>query len=54
MKCPKCGNADMLVEHLYQGDKRIKCTHCGLNEVVDKEGRKLLLDAGGSGNVLLS
>jgi uncharacterized metal-binding protein (TIGR02443 family) len=55
MKCPKCGHPDTLVEALEKGDKRVKCSKCGLNEVRDKEGRKLLVsESGGSGRLLLS
>jgi ribosomal protein S27AE len=45
MKCPSCNAEGVLVESLQEGKKRIKCTKCGLNEVRDREGRKLLLDA---------
>jgi ssDNA-binding Zn-finger/Zn-ribbon topoisomerase 1 len=54
VKCPKCGSPGVLVESKPNGDKHIKCAQCGLNEVRDKEGRKLLLDAGSTGDVLLS
>lgn len=54
MKCPECGHPEVLVESKPNGDKRINCPKCGLNEVLDKDGRKLLLDTVGSGSVLLS
>lgn len=54
MKCPSCGCPEVLVESKPNGDKHIACPKCGLNEVRDKEGRKLLLDTVGSSAVLLS
>lgn len=54
MTCPKCGNPEPLVEDQPNGDQKVSCPKCGLREVYDREGRKLLLDAGGRGNVLLS
>lgn len=54
MQCPQCGHPEVLVESKTNGDKRITCPKCGLNEVRDKDGRKLLLDTVGSGDVLLS
>jgi len=55
MKCPKCGNPGVLVETVgSKGDKRVRCAKCGLDEVRDGQGRKLLLDTVGGGNVLLS
>jgi ribosomal protein S27AE len=58
MKCPKCGHPEVLVETLKQGDKRMKCSKCGLNEVQDKDGRKLLTgdveEGRGSGRLMLS
>lgn len=44
MKCPSCGTEGVLVESLQEGKKRIKCQKCGLNEIRDRDGRKLLLD----------
>jgi len=44
MKCPSCGTEGALVESLQEGKKRIVCSKCGLNEIQDREGRKLLLD----------
>ena len=43
MECSKC-NAPRLCEDLGEGDKRYRCQKCGLNEVRDREGRKLLTD----------
>lgn len=54
MDCPKCGQPGILVESKPNGDKHIRCPKCGLDEIRDKEGRKLLLDAGSKGDVLLS
>jgi predicted nucleic-acid-binding Zn-ribbon protein len=58
MKCPKCQHPEVLVEDLGAGSKKIKCPKCGLNEIRDKEGRKLLTgDTGegrGSGRLMLS
>ena len=54
MQCPKCGSPEALVESKPNGDQHVKCPKCGLDEVRDKEGRKLLLDAGTGGDVLLS
>lgn len=54
MKCPKCGDPGVLVESKPNGDKHVKCSKCGLDEVVDDQGRKLLLDTVGGGDVLLS
>lgn len=44
MKCPSCGDPNALQESLQEGKKRIKCVKCGLNEIRDRDGRKLLLD----------
>ena len=54
MECPKCGNPETLVESKPNGDKHMKCPKCGLDEVRDSQGRKLLLDTTGGGDVLLS
>lgn len=54
MECPNCGSPEVLVESKPNGDKHVKCPKCGLDEVRDSQGRKLLLDAGGRGDVLLS
>lgn len=53
MICVKC-SAPMLVEDLGEGHKRYKCQKCGLSEVKDREGRKLLTDQHDHHNVLLS
>ncbi len=42
MKCPSCNADGVLVENLGEGRKRVRCSRCGLNEVKDGEGRKLL------------
>jgi len=54
MRCPDCGHPEVIVESQPNGDKRIKCPKCYFNEIVDQEGRKLLLDTVGGGQVLLS
>lgn len=54
MECPQCGNPQVLVEAQPGGNKHIKCTKCGLDEIRDAQGRKLLLDAVVRDNVLLS
>jgi ribosomal protein S27E len=54
MKCPDCGNPQVLVESTPAGDKRVKCSKCGLDEVRDSQGRRLLTDSGNRGNTLLS
>lgn len=54
MNCPKCDAPQVLVEDLGEGHKRIKCSKCGLNEVQDRDGRKLLLDTREPGTPLLS
>lgn len=54
MNCPRCGSVEALVESKPNGDKHVKCSKCGLDEVMDEQGRKLLLDTVGGGNVLLS
>ena len=55
MNCPKCGHPDILVETANpKGDKHIQCPKCGLDEVRDTQGRKLLLDTVGGGETLLS
>lgn len=41
MNCPKCGKA-LIVESLGDGKKKITCQSCGLAEVIDSQGRKLL------------
>jgi hypothetical protein len=43
MNCQKC-DKPMLCEDLGEGHRRYRCTECGVNEVQDREGRKLLLD----------
>ena len=53
MKCVKCGE-QMVCESLQEGDKRYRCAKCGLNEVRDREGRKLLTDQRETPNTLLS
>ena len=53
MNCDKC-NMPMLVEDLGEGHKRYKCQKCGLNEVKDPQGRKLLTDERRYTNTLLS
>lgn len=46
MQCPSCGDK-LIVEDLGDGKKRKKCGKCGLSEIVDSQGRKLLTgDAG--------
>lgn len=55
MKCPKCGSNKAIMEALQEGKKRIRCQQCGLNEIRDREGRKLLTDTPAApGNTLLS
>jgi len=54
MDCPKCEEPQVLVESLGDGHKRITCEKCGLKEVHDREGRKLLLDTRETGTPLLS
>jgi len=54
MDCPKCGQQEVLVESKPNGDKHVTCPKCGFNEVVDSQGRKLLLDTTSGGDVLLS
>jgi len=43
MNCPKC-NKPLIVESLGDGKKRVKCSECGLTEVQDDKGRKLLTE----------
>lgn len=50
-KCPKCGSSELLVESKPNGDKRLKCSECGLDNVYDREGRLLLTGDGDSPNV---
>lgn len=54
MDCPKCGSQEALVESKPNGDKHVTCSKCGFDEVRDSQGRKLLLDTVGGGDVLLS
>ena len=54
MDGPKCSSPEALVESKPNGDKHVKCPQCGLDEVRDSKGRKLLLDTTGGGDVLLS
>jgi transcription elongation factor Elf1 len=42
MNCPSCGKEGLLVETLDADRKRVQCKSCGLNEIRDREGRKLL------------
>jgi transposase-like protein len=53
MQCPKC-KAQVIVEDLGEGHQRLKCSKCGLNEVRDREGRKLLVDTREESGTLLS
>jgi ribosomal protein S27AE len=45
MDCPRCHSSDVQVESLQEGAKRISCKKCGLLEILDRDGRKLLLDS---------
>jgi len=53
-ECSKCGNKQLLVEDLGEGRQRIKCSQCGLQEIRDAQGRKLLLNEWTPDNILLS
>ena len=45
MNCPQCNEPGCLVESSPDGKtEKIKCQKCGLNEVRDKQGRKLLTE----------
>jgi ribosomal protein S27AE len=48
-KCPKCGENTLLTEGQGEGKVKVKCTSCGLVEVRDEKGRKMLTDDVGSG-----
>jgi hypothetical protein len=43
MMCKKC-NKPLIVESLGDGKKRMKCNECGMVEVQDDHGRKLLTE----------
>ena len=45
MNCPQCNAPEVLVESSPDGKtEKLKCQKCGLNEVRDKAGRKLLTE----------
>jgi ribosomal protein S27E len=41
MTCKKC-NKTVVVESLGDGKSRVRCESCGLSEIQDSAGRKLL------------
>lgn len=43
MNCPKC-NKPMLVESKGNGTKRVQCAPCGIDEVQNQSGQKLLTE----------
>lgn len=43
MDCKGC-KQPMLAESLDEHRKRYRCVKCGLSEIVDDQGRKLLVD----------
>lgn len=44
MNCPKCGDPEVVIENLERGGMRVQCKRCGLYEIRDSEGRKLLTE----------
>ena len=44
MKCNKCGKDTLLAEDLGGGKKKLHCSSCGLTEIKDAQGRKLLTE----------
>jgi Zn ribbon nucleic-acid-binding protein len=44
VKCPNCNQNEVLVEKLDSQRKRVQCLKCGISEVYDGEGRKLLTE----------
>lgn len=52
MNCKSC-NKPMLCENIDEKRKRYSCAKCGLSEIVDDRGRKLLTDDPVRGRPLL-
>lgn len=44
MKCPNCGEQNLLVEGVGDGKTKLTCQSCGYHNVKDKEGRPLLTE----------
>lgn len=44
MDCQKCGKPTLIVEDLGGGKKKLHCSSCGLNEIKDSQGRKMLTE----------
>jgi hypothetical protein len=44
MDCQKCGKPTLIVEDLGGGKKKLHCSSCGLNEIKDGQGRKMLTE----------
>jgi hypothetical protein len=44
MNCQKCGSGNVLVEGVGEGKTKVTCQACGVAEVKDQQGRKMLTD----------
>jgi len=44
MNCKKCGSGKVLSEGVGEGKVKVTCQECGMNEVKDEQGRKMLTD----------
>lgn len=44
MTCDKCGSDKLLVEGLLEGKVKVTCRECGMSEVRDAQGRRMLTD----------
>ena len=56
MQCPKCGNANVIMESVGPNRTRAKCQKCGWESIMDDKGRQLLTgdrDPGENGGRLL-
>jgi ribosomal protein S27AE len=42
MRCPRCGEPDVVMENVGPNRTRAKCQKCGWASVMDEQGRQLL------------
>lgn len=50
MNCAKCKSQNVMVEGVGEGKVRVTCQGCGMSEVKDQQGRKMLTDDMGGGD----
>jgi len=44
MRCPKCGEPDVVMENVGPNRTRAKCQKCGWAEVQDQRGKPMLTE----------